>query len=252
MPRRKFNNKRNKQRFEKLEEDMLSRMEKRRKVIENNDLRKKKTNERWYIHRKRKRLLSVYYKKKEKATPHPLVVINAVTFSKIKDNSIIVRNLNRENRNSRNCSDGGNTTYQVEFLGHNLHPLMTKCHDHFDTQNIGEISGGFITILCDINDECMQDDCNITFVPLDGKGDGAYVMLMFLVANMEQYVNTSDTCIWHNDRDLKLLRKFKKNTIKSSKKKHHYGSKGYCYSFGLRNAYSTSISHNMLETQIFA
>ncbi len=44
--------------------------------------------------------------------------------------------------------------------------------------------------------------------------------------------------LWDNDTDFTTIRKAKKSTIKNNKPTHHYGSKGYCYSFGLRNDYS--------------
>jgi hypothetical protein len=47
--------------------------------------------------------------------------------------------------------------------------------------------------------------------------------------------------VWDNIHDLIPIRQCKKSTIKNHSH-HHYGSSGYCYSFGLRDSYSKDAS----------
>jgi hypothetical protein len=46
--------------------------------------------------------------------------------------------------------------------------------------------------------------------------------------------------LWDNTIDFENMKLMKKNTIKKGGK-HHYGSQGHCFSFGLRNAFHKKI-----------
>jgi hypothetical protein len=177
-----------------------------------------------------------------------LVGIDYATYEEIKDSCIIVNNLKRRNINTKNCSDGGIVSSNIIGVGKNCQGF-SQCTNG-TVVDVKDICDGYIIVLCAPTEECLYLDSNITIVP-HGDGNSAYAILMILVSDMKKFVDTSSVPIWNNWTDLEALRKLKSSTIKVTKSNHHYGSQGQCYSFGIRNSYSTNET-NLISIKEYA
>ena len=56
---------------------------------------------------------------------------------------------------------------------------------------------------------------------------------------------------WDNHNDFIHLKKIKQSTIKNNNPEHHYGSQGYCFSFGLRNDFK-KIKDDLISVGLYA
>jgi hypothetical protein len=181
---------------------------------------------------------------KKKSTPHPLIVLSTETFNRIKDNSIILTEMNREQSTSQNSSDGGTTRFIIKSAGCNVTCLVNEvwCKGRsLDSEQQKKINGGYLILLCEVIEQCLTSDKRITFIRKGIEEATNYVLLMIFNFENSNAIDEGDDLLhyWDNSKDLCNLQRFKKSTIKKNLN-HHYGSAGECYSFGLRNNFSRS------------
>ena len=159
--------------------------------------------------------------------------------------------MRRKNIKKKNVTDGGITCYSIKYIGDNVadlfHAMEIHPYSNLHDINNSNLLGDYLLILCEANEKCLVDDPNITFIPNEVEDDD-YVLLMMYVHNTCTSNLLQQLPIWDNVMDLAEVRKSKKSTINSSNYNHHYGSTGECYSFGVRNAFSTSQCTNITIT----
>jgi hypothetical protein len=219
---------------------------------ENNKREKyKMRRQKQYSNRRNVRRLKEYTVEKKKFAPHPLILIKKHTYDKVKDNSIILTNMTRKDVKKFNLSDGGITSFSIKYCGantyHLLHKMKTQQTTLYNIQG-NDIPKDYLLILCNYNEAGLINDPNITYIPREAE-EGDYALLLLYVANIHKISNLQHIPIWDNMKLSSHLNKIKKSTIKSNISNHHYGSTGECYSFGVRNAFSKSLSKNVSLTK---
>lgn len=228
--------------------EQTSRKEKKFKSKQNQIAKHARKRQNAHTNRKNVRRLNEYLKDKQKFAPHPLIVIHDETYQKVKNNAIILANMNRKDVTNKNCSDGGITNFSVKSYGNNLSHLFDNSKHHHNSfhYNIHNsmLPDNYLILLCDANEKCLLEDPNTTFIPTEIKSDD-YVLLMIYVSTNSTEAELRHIPIWDNIKDLSSLRKVKKSTVKSNKPNHHYGSTGECYSFGVRSAFSSNPCNNI-------
>ena len=201
--------------------------------------------------RRNMRRLKKYLEDQHKSAPHPLIVIKKKIFQHVKNHSVILTNMRRKDINKKNVTDGGITCYSIKYIGDNVadlfHAMEIHPYSNLHDINNSNLLGDYLLILCEANEKCLVDDPNITFIPNEVEDDD-YVLLMMYVHNTCTSNLLQQLPIWDNVMDLAEIKKSKKSTINSSNYNHHYGSTGECYSFGVRNAFSTSQCTNITIT----
>ncbi len=230
--------------------EITSRQEKIRRVEENLLKRKKPKRRKYFNERKKIRKLTQYlYQDRKTVTPHPLIVIGNSTYSSLMDNCLVLGGMKRTNVNAHNFTDGGMTSFDIKFIGQNIsslfHETLTWCD--VDVKNI---PCGFLLILCKTSEYCLLNDPCIQFVTIDN-AIPKYAILSLIVSNVTLNDTTNDTPIWDNKLNYNILKKHKKSTIQTNKANHHYGSSGLCFSFGIRNSFS-SIRTNDISIRRYA
>jgi hypothetical protein len=217
-----------------------------RRIIEATQLKgvkKTKRKKNWYINRKAERRLKKYTVSDEKCCPHPLVVIKESTYLTLKGNCIVVSGMTRDNVNTRNYTDGGLTSFSKLNFGCNLQ------HIKEDSSNVtlNNITGGFIIIICKVEELYSSEKDNLTFIP-NNCNCKDFALLLLCTSTFSVSNGIQKQLCWHNSIDYKHLKKLKNSTVKRNSS-HHYGSSGECFSFGLRNSYRTSPSGNVTLTR---
>lgn len=214
------------------------------------DRKNKKYKKKRYIRRNMRRL-NKYLEEQHKAAPHPLIVIKQKKLLQLKSHSVILTNMRRENVNNKNVTDGGITYYSIKYIGDDVadlfHAMEINPYSNLHDINNSNLLGDYLIILCEANEKCLVDDPNITFIPNEVEDDD-YVLLMMYARNTCESKLLQQVPIWENVMDLAEVRKSKKSTINSTNNNHHYGSTGECYSFGVRNAFSTNQCTNITIT----
>jgi hypothetical protein len=238
---------------QKLQDRILSeqgsRKERKLKSKQNHIAKHARKRQHSRSNRKNIRRLNEYLKDKQKFAPHPLIVISDETYQTVKNNAIILQDMNRKDVANKNCSDGGITTFSVKSYGNNISHLFENSKHHHNSSHYSIHSSmlpdNYLILLCDANEKCLLDDPNTTFINTEKLTRWDYVLLMLYVSTHTTEDELSHIPIWDNIKDLSSLKQIKKNTIKSNKPNHHYGSTGQCYSFGLRNAFSRNPCNNI-------
>jgi hypothetical protein len=182
-------------------------------------------------------------------TPHPMVTISEAQYATMRDNCVILTCMKRECINSKNCCDGGLTRFTLKSWGKNLDHIFSEVNSATTASlsfDLDAIYGGYFIVLCSAEESCLKKDQNISYISVGGK-DCDYVILCCAMKMVKEKINTINSYVWDNKTDLKVVKRFKKSTIKNSEG-HHYGSSGQCYSFGIRNSYSRSSSGNVTVT----
>jgi hypothetical protein len=248
MRRNQYLSKRKLQWKEKIVNEMYSRREKQLRIHYNAQGKKEGNLKKWYNKRKKLRRLNCYIFSKRNISAHPLVTISSATYEVVKDNCIILENMVRCKVNRRNCTDGGITSFDIHSVGININRFITNNTDDncLECIDVDDVHSGFIIVLCKVTESGLRNDPNITFIP--SYHHPVFAVLLVLGTDMHQVVDTTWIPTWDNSRDLSVLRKFKKSTVKSGRSNHHYGSSGYCYSFGIRNAFSRNSTSNITIT----
>ena len=226
--------------LQKIEASKQNQMEKKRKHEENEKIRNKKKRCSWYRNRQLIRKLKKYNVTYKKATPHPLIIIDDNIFEKIKDNTIILHEMDRKDVDEKNCTDGGITQYKIHSCGRNILHIFHN-NDVHDT-HFAAVENKYLVVVCKATEHCLCEDSNIFYTTNNIKSTD-YVLLLLCVFGVE----TSQDFMWDNMKDLKCLRKMKKSTVKGTDI-HHYGSSGQCFSFGLRNSFVTDANNISITT----
>lgn len=228
----------------RAKETVVKKKNRKRNVTE-----KVKRLQNFYRRRTFIRKLKRYSSEISAGTPHPMVTITEAQFATMKDNCVMLTHMIREGENSKNCCDGGLTRFTVKSWGRNLDHIFSEVNSattaslNFD---LNAIDGGYFIVICRAGEKCLKMDQNISFIG-GSVNDGDYVVLCCSMRMVKERINRSNVYEWDNKADLKVLKRFKKSTVKNSED-HHYGSSGQCYSFGIRNSYSRSSSGNVTVT----
>jgi hypothetical protein len=248
MGRKQHLSKRKMQWKEKVVNEMHRRREKQLRIHYNAQRKKTCSINKWYKKRKKLRRLNCYIFSKRNISVHPLAAISSDTYNVVKDNCIILENMVRCKVNRRNCTDGGITSFDIQSVGINVNCFITNNKDGncLECIDVDDVLGGFLIVLCSVTESALQNDPNITFIPSDDHS--VYAVLLVLGTDMNQVVDARLIPTWDNRRDFSMLKKFKKSTVKIGRSNHHYGSSGYCYSFGIRNAFSRNSTSNVTIT----
>lgn len=144
-------------------------------------------------------------------------------------------NLIRTKGSSTNHCDGGITSYDLKVIGDNVLKYFQEMKDQSVKIDLKDINGGYLFILCSVQEEHIIRDESITVIPDDYKEED-YIVLFFGLSSILPVENKQR--IWDNVLDIINLKKHKQSTVKENEPEHHYGSQGECYSFGVRNGFS--------------
>jgi len=214
---------------------------------ENKERHRRRKVQNYYHNRKAKRRLKKFLTQERERSPHPMIIIPEESFLKFEANCIVLKNMKRDAANKHNLADGGMTNFTIGHCGRYVKHLLRNSWLFDCALEMKKIENGFLLVLCQVNENCLQEDNNVCF----SSGNWSmkdFVLLMIAVADIHQFYDCEKVYVWDNIMDLNLLRTCKKNTVKSHKK-HHYGSTGFCYSFGVRNAFRKNISQQVSITK---
>jgi hypothetical protein len=214
---------------------------------ENKESQQRRKVKNYYGNRKVKRRLKIFLMLERERSPHPLIIVLEETLMKFEANCIVLKNMKREAANKHNLAGGEMTNFTIGCCGHCIKHLLINSWIYDCALEMKKIENGFLLVLCQVNEYCLQEDNNVCF----SSGNWSmkdFVLLMICVADIHQFYDCEKVYVWDNIMDLNLLRTCKKNTVKSHKK-HHYGSTGFCYSFGLCNAFRKDISQQVSITK---
>jgi hypothetical protein len=68
---------------------------------------------------------------------------------------------------------------------------------------------GYLLVVTQVNEYCLQNDQNI-FFQSDVLNHTDYVVMLLCISDTTKFVNNDTFRIWGNEKDLKVLRRFKK------------------------------------------
>lgn len=214
---------------------------------ENKESHRRRKVQNYYHNRKVKRRLKKFLTQERERSPHPMIIIPEESFLKFEANCIVLKNMKRDAANKHNLADGGMTNFTIGHCGRYVKHLLRNSWLFDCALEMKKIENGFLLVLCQVNENCLQEDNNVCFSNRNWSMKD-FVLLMICVADIHQFHDCEKVDVWDNIMDLKLLRTCKKSTVKIHKK-HHYGSTGYCYSFGVRNAFRKDISQQVSITK---
>lgn len=200
----------------------------------------KRKRKAWYNNRKVIRQMKRFLTVDKKITPHPLIVINNDMYKHIEQNTIILHNMRRDKVDTKNCTDGGITYYDILSCGKNVKELFITNNDNISSHKSQELN--YLAVICKASEKTLIEDPNICYTTKDIKPSDYVLLLLFTSDVEEDHIH-----MWNNDKDLKCLKRFKKSTVKSMEN-HHYGSTGQCFSFGLRNSFKTDEKNISITT----
>jgi hypothetical protein len=203
---------------------------------------RREQNRRRQVYERRRctrQMSSHVWEKDDRTTPHPLIVVKQWIFEHtLEDNSIIVENFSRKNCGKRDHCDGGIVSYDIKFIGRNIMNYFGKGKMEVEIEVKG-IPKGFFVVLCSVQEEFISQDPHISLLPHDCS-ENDFILLSVCASNMTSidHISVND---WDNNAEFLRLCKTKTSTVKNGTN-HHYGSFGYCFSFGLRNNYGLDTS----------
>ncbi|MFO0446117.1 MAG: hypothetical protein ACK51L_00465, partial [bacterium] len=152
--------------------------------------------------------------------------------------------MTRTNKKPNMNSDGGITSFVITYVGKNVTSFMKNNMNTSNTIDEDYGDKNFLAILAKTADSNLQNDRHIHFVTTNSTDDDTYehVLLLLYISNIQRHFKNKPantpleyTSTWDNHNDFLHLKKIKQSTIKNNNPEHHYGSQGYCFSFGLRN-----------------
>jgi hypothetical protein len=233
-----------KQKMDPILQEHLEMMQQRKggkeKKKEKQESKKEERQQKYYENRRVKMRLKRFISCKGAVTPHPLIIVNREQFNEMKKNSIVLKNMERVNVNKKNSADGGMTNYSIAYCGNNISYLLVQSWLNKSVIDVKLISDGYLVILCSAKEMCLAEDEKICFTTQQVKQDD-YVLLLLCIGDIRTFAKVEELMVWDNVHDLIPIRQCKKSTIKNHSH-HHYGSSGYCYSFGVRDSYSKDVS----------
>jgi hypothetical protein len=103
-----------------------------------------------------------------KLTPHPLIVLSTVTYHAIKDNCIILADMNREHSHCRNNNDRGTTSFTIKSARCNVSSLVDDVWSIgkiFDFEQQQKIIGGYLILLCETTEQCLTSESRLSVLP---------------------------------------------------------------------------------------
>jgi len=241
--------------YQKIIQDKEERKRRVKNTQDKNNKLKNKKRDRYYKKREKVRSLYTSVTSEHNIGPHPLLLIGSKTVNNIKENYIFLSNMTRSDVNTKNCSDGGTTTFSITYVGMNVSYLLHQNNKQNNGIDTSAKQLNYVAILAQADDLSLQNDPHIHFISTSTTSDDDtydHVLLLLYVENItDNFENGKNqhweapSFTWDNVNDFINLRKIKKSTIKSNKPTHHYGSQGYCFSFGLRNDFKKSENNTL-------
>lgn len=174
---------------------------------------------------------------RKSATPVHLIELSIRDMKKMKDNSIIVTSIQRNNGKYNEIST---CYYKTVEYGNNIQIERSsiigvdgKAIEYEDIL-LSKIKGNYILILA-LKSEILDSDNNTviiqnSFNQSDHIKPSGYVLLVYAILDK----NNPTKVIWENEH-VQICHDSKPNTI--SDKNQHFGSSGYIYTFGNRANY---------------
>ena len=245
---------------ETIQTQKKNREKKRKKKEERNNGEKKEKKKKYYNKRKKVRSLYTCISSKNNISPHPLLLIGSKIIDKIRENCIFLSDMTRTNKKPNMNSDGGITSFVITYVGKNVTSFMKNNMNTSNTIDEDYGDKNFLAILAKTADSNLQNDRHIHFVTTNSTDDDTYehVLLLLYISNIQKHFKNKPantpleyTSTWDNHNDFIHLKKIKQSTIKNNNPEHHYGSQGYCFSFGLRNDFK-KIKDDLISVGLYA